>query len=555
MYSCIIMHNMILEDQQKAFSDWNKMYANPSRNMHRTWIERYDVQRRKAKELRDKEVHLSLQRNLMEHIWQQREGHTLHFGRREFSLITGFIFGTDEETFCKLSNEDAVRLYLLLVLEVIFMGWLLTFKVDDTLFRLVDNLEAWNSFPWGEHLWTHLYDEIKNLKKGTILETFERCERKWIKDPKIIPRALGWSRKSLFTRSDYSYLFAKESRSTSDLRPTIAEYQSSWWIDNNVYFKEHVPRDPPIREQHSLFETYLSKLEKARKRRKTGFMVTSIGGTSDNSVRKKWLNDIVITKLNFLVFKLETIIQVLAHERNDRQAKLQFTDELSNEDIAQDYLREEKLRLCLEDEKMLCCEHEKLIVEGNRFRLDEANRLRLEEENMLQLAEQKKNKQKEFMNSSHGKNILAKLAPAKMNQLGFGLEKKISKDISRVYHSKDTILLSDDIERFLGQTGQVKCKFPWNNDYTVDRNFWLKLVCLDPARKGWLTEERYTTPWSEVDQLQTLVGSNIAAESARMFREFQDDELEKARGMMKLISETQLKVLKKISFIALLRRQ
>ncbi|GKC24101.1 putative nuclease HARBI1 [Tanacetum coccineum] len=62
------------QDQQMAFSDWNKMYVNPSRNMHRTWIERYDVQRRKAKELRDKEVHLSLQRNLMEHIWLQREG-------------------------------------------------------------------------------------------------------------------------------------------------------------------------------------------------------------------------------------------------------------------------------------------------------------------------------------------------------------------------------------------------------------------------------------------------------------------------------------------------
>ncbi|GKC42482.1 hypothetical protein Tco_1060204, partial [Tanacetum coccineum] len=58
----------------------------------------------------------------------------------------------DKETFGKLSDEDAIRLCLLLALEVIFMGRLLTFKVDDTLFRLVENLEAWNSFPWGEHL-------------------------------------------------------------------------------------------------------------------------------------------------------------------------------------------------------------------------------------------------------------------------------------------------------------------------------------------------------------------------------------------------------------------
>ncbi|GJT74611.1 monodehydroascorbate reductase [Tanacetum coccineum] len=186
------------------------------------------------------------------------EGHTLHFGRREFSLIIDFRFGTDEERFGNLSDDDAIYLCLLLALKVIFMGQLLTFNVDDILFR-----------------------------------------------------------------------------STSDLRPTIAEYQSSWWIDNRVYFQEYVPRAPPIREQHSLFETYLSKLKKARKGGNIGFMVSSIGGTSDNSV--------------------------LAHERNDRRAKLQFTDAFScmtsdlcdslniifadliqqhnsDEDIAQDYL-------------------------------------------------------------------------------------------------------------------------------------------------------------------------------------------------------------------------
>ncbi|GKC38940.1 hypothetical protein Tco_1051324 [Tanacetum coccineum] len=488
---------------------------------------------------------------------------------REFSLITGFHFGTDEEMFGKLSDNDAIRICLLLAPEVIFIGHLLTFNVDDSLFSLVENIEAWNSFPWGEHLWCHLYDEIKNLKERHgnehyyglfkdrnyvptytlsgfvfafqiwILETFERCESWWIKDPKVIPRALGWSKKSLFTRSDYSYLFSKESRSTSDLRPTIAEYQSSWWIDNNLYFQEFVPRAPPIKEHHGLFETYLSKLEKARKRGKTGFMVSSIGGTTDNIVRKKWLNDLVIMELNFRLFKLETIIQVLAHERSDRQAKLKFTDEFSSmtsdlcdslnsmfadliepadpdEDIAQDYLREEELRLCLEGEEKMRCEHQKLIVEENRIRLDEAKRLRLEEENMLQLEQQKKNKRKEFMNSSHCKNLLSKLAPAKRIQLCSSSEKIQPKDTSRVLQSMDTVWLSDDTERFLGQSGHIKCKFLWNDDYIVDRNFWLKLVCLDPARKGWLTEElllqngmpllyangeRYTTTWSEVEQV------------------------------------------------------
>nr|GEY03211.1 phospholipase-like protein [Tanacetum cinerariifolium] len=222
-----------------------------------------------------------------------------------FIITNLYIIGVieDEKRFGKLVDDDAIRLCLLLALEVIFMGRLL-----------------------------------------------------W-----MIPCS-GWLK--ILKQVIY---FHEESRSTSDLRSTIVEYQSSWWIDNNVYFQEHVARAPPIREQHTLFETYLSKLEKARKGGKTGFMVSSIGGTNDNSVRKRWLNDLVITELNF--------------RQHD-----------SDEDIAQDYLREEELRLCLEDEEKLRCEHEKFIVEENRFRLDEANRLKLEEENTLQLEEQKKNK-------------------------------------------------------------------------------------------------------------------------------------------------------------------
>nr|GEW06818.1 putative nuclease HARBI1 isoform X2 [Tanacetum cinerariifolium] len=33
MYSCFILHNMILKDQKMTVTDWNDAYANPSRNM------------------------------------------------------------------------------------------------------------------------------------------------------------------------------------------------------------------------------------------------------------------------------------------------------------------------------------------------------------------------------------------------------------------------------------------------------------------------------------------------------------------------------------------
>lgn len=142
------------------------------------------------------------------------EGHSLHFGRPEFSLITGFRFGTvsfglftsgevkilsrvfpnragvkvsnldllsvieDEEFFSKLSDDDAVRVCLLLLLEVVFMGRLLTDHVEDTLLRLVENLEEWNAFPWGEHIWRHLYDQMLNAvqkQKWSHLRGLNSC--------------------------------------------------------------------------------------------------------------------------------------------------------------------------------------------------------------------------------------------------------------------------------------------------------------------------------------------------------------------------------------------
>ncbi|GJT84160.1 hypothetical protein Tco_1058502 [Tanacetum coccineum] len=85
-----------------------------------------------------------------------------HYWAASLATVNFGLFTSDEETFPKLYDQDSIRLCLILALDVIFMGRLLTCPVDDTLFRLVENIEDWNCFPWGEHIWTHLYDEIKN---------------------------------------------------------------------------------------------------------------------------------------------------------------------------------------------------------------------------------------------------------------------------------------------------------------------------------------------------------------------------------------------------------
>ncbi|GJZ03960.1 phospholipase-like protein [Tanacetum coccineum] len=560
------------------------------------------------------------------------EGHSLHFGRPEFALITGLPFGhvnfglytsgelkfrnrvfphklglsvtnldvigviEDEETFQKLCDQDSIRLCLILCLEVIFMGRLLTCPVDDTLFRLVESLEDWNCFPWGEHIWTHLYDQIQNviekhsdehyfgMKRDRmyvptyslsgfvfafqvwIFESFQRCNCWWIKDPNVIPRAVGWSKKSIFNRSDCGYLFAKESTTTSDIRPTKAEYESSWWIRSQLFFRQHVPKAPVV-EHHSLYETYLAKLEKSRKRGHSSFITSSGVLTTVISRPKKWIKDEVISQLNLRVFKLETIIQVLARERKNEYGLLQFKDEFSrlgrdfmnslnilfeelsqplytDENLSNDYLVEEELRLCLEAEERMRLEHEKNIIEEQRFRVNEAKRMKLEEEKLLEISELKKKAARVYEFNS--------------------CEKHIGKDLSRSFHSLDTVWLTPDIERFISREGKIKCKFPWSDDYSVGRNFWLTLVCLDPTRKGWLSEEillqnstplfyangdKYATPWSDVDQRREqmiemqpfLHLSTVLAESYNLLKELQDYELEKCRDLMKSISETQLK--------------
>ncbi|GJZ80880.1 ALP1-like protein isoform X1 [Tanacetum coccineum] len=76
MYTCIILHNMILKDQKFALSEFEQQsYICPQPNILRTWIERCEVQRRKSKEPCDKQTHAKFQRNVIEHLWQQHQQH------------------------------------------------------------------------------------------------------------------------------------------------------------------------------------------------------------------------------------------------------------------------------------------------------------------------------------------------------------------------------------------------------------------------------------------------------------------------------------------------
>ncbi|GJW80740.1 hypothetical protein Tco_0144715 [Tanacetum coccineum] len=145
----------------------------------------------------------------------------------EFFLVTGFKFGM--VSFCEYRNGDIPFRY--------YMGRELVSVVDDVLLRMVDNLDAWNTFPWGEHIWRQLYDSIRNVSskhkleyldglrknpnhvpsyslsgflfafKIWIIESSCESDRWWTKVPELIPRAVAWTRKAEFFKLEYLAIF------------------------------------------------------------------------------------------------------------------------------------------------------------------------------------------------------------------------------------------------------------------------------------------------------------------------------------------------------------
>ncbi|PWA35918.1 phospholipase-like protein [Artemisia annua] len=122
--------------------------------------------------------------------------HTLEFGRREFCLLTGLRFGKislehleesvsgfcervfpgferikgydlirvlHSESFNKMSNEDAVRLCMLLAVEYVLKGQELRHVLSNELLCLVDDFYESDAFSWGEYMWMEFHNRVYNV--------------------------------------------------------------------------------------------------------------------------------------------------------------------------------------------------------------------------------------------------------------------------------------------------------------------------------------------------------------------------------------------------------
>nr|GEU36673.1 hypothetical protein [Tanacetum cinerariifolium] len=61
----------VLQDQIFDISEYWHMYTSSESNIQPTWVERFERQRRRNKELRDMRVHEDLQHDIVEHLWNR----------------------------------------------------------------------------------------------------------------------------------------------------------------------------------------------------------------------------------------------------------------------------------------------------------------------------------------------------------------------------------------------------------------------------------------------------------------------------------------------------
>ncbi|GKB19728.1 hypothetical protein Tco_0853651 [Tanacetum coccineum] len=67
------------------------------------------------------------------------------------------------EIWSALFDEDGVRVCLLLVETIVFMGREARYYIPDNLLELVDDLPAWDAYPWGEYFWRAFYNRSVNV--------------------------------------------------------------------------------------------------------------------------------------------------------------------------------------------------------------------------------------------------------------------------------------------------------------------------------------------------------------------------------------------------------
>ncbi|GJY69552.1 hypothetical protein Tco_0472534 [Tanacetum coccineum] len=164
---------------------------------------------------------------------------------------------------------DAVRVCLLIVAELVFMGKEDMNCIPKHILSLVEDFDSWNDYPWGEYMWEIFYkrtvnvvaihraDHLKKKKQNSdyyptynlygfawafkiwILESYPNSRKWWSKKDNVLPRALAWSNVTKFEKNNYNRLFGPDSNPNLELYATRVEKKTGWFIASNCVDLQH----------------------------------------------------------------------------------------------------------------------------------------------------------------------------------------------------------------------------------------------------------------------------------------------------------------------------
>nr|GFA00873.1 hypothetical protein [Tanacetum cinerariifolium] len=382
-------------------------------------------------------------------------GHSLHFGRREFCLLTGFELGSI--SVCEYRNGDIPFCNRLFPEDrVIFLGRELVSVVDDVYLRMVNDLDTWNSFPWGEHIRRKLYDSIRNVSSKHKLEHLAGLKR----NPNHV---LSYSLIRFLSafKSLLVYRIADGPMCQKSYREHCHGGERHNLISMSILASFFI-RSPPV-SIGGLYGEYLNKRSTARAGKKKS--------SEDFHPRE-------------CVREASLIDHVRELECSTSEDELDIKDHTSpKEDDGNVYCCDDNgdVRLIFMPAKPISQQTNQdlssdLSVLNGFSKLSQTGEEKGDCESIEQMA--------------NLKNVLNLIMIENCKSVKPWIE-----DLSRSFKRIDKPFLSHELQVFFSRAVVGRCKFPWCNDINVDHSFWNGLYAFDDNSKGWLLDEHINI-WS-----------------------------------------------------------
>ncbi|PWA88222.1 phospholipase-like protein [Artemisia annua] len=376
-----------------------------------------------------------------------------------------------------------------------------------------------------------------------ILEVSTQSLRWWSKELDLIPRALSWSKKAKEINHD---LYPTRSESDTEWYTKGIRF-FNWYaprpvpaVNRGGIFEDYLYKSAALRakvhaidnevrhKHHILFRIVLGHCRYIMRKMKAGHRQDKLHRVDENEQR--------LDKLHNVVEKEHKEPEKDKFDNDDKDAYIAdeycpnlnhnflnlFESEIQNEFLKDEKVSEKDVEeencVYLATQERLAAEKQE--AEIRRVSAQREERLRVlkeEEKNVyitnhifkdphMQLAFQNcgsKKRQHTLVLRPEFKDILNDVVNLptldQLKRTIFPLTpdmiqtckdlKPWQEDLKRPSKRIDKVFVDLQLEAFITNNGQPRCKFPWCNDIVVDHHFWDCFVGMDETREGWLRDE------------------------------------------------------------------